>query len=400
MVVEDAHSSPTDPHGVPITISTVSPPFIVPVPMTTADGTGWIQNVHVYPKNETMSITKTADVTDAGTAVKVGDIVNYTITSTIPNEIAGAQEYSITDTLDDALDYQVGSVNVTADGVDLTLDQDYTVSYDDSTRILTVSFTNGNPVVADNGIAKLDGHKEVTITFAAQVNAGILGKADLSVPNEATLSFVNATGDPVITANTNDLGPVIHTAAIKLTKVDEDGTTPLPGAEFQIATSYENATHGIFLKKDPTTQAFVDSSPNATDTSAYDAADDYVLALTDDSATGQFVGLADTIDLATNTSDGTPENAYQKYWIVETQAPATYNLLTDPIEVDMYSLVGTLTTTDPYVYVLGDVVNHSGFTLPFAGGVGTVAFTVVGIVLIGTAIIVVSTKRRRKSTLD
>ena len=38
---------------VPDAVTTPMDPFLLSVPMTTTDGTGWLYDIHVYPKNET-----------------------------------------------------------------------------------------------------------------------------------------------------------------------------------------------------------------------------------------------------------------------------------------------------------------------------------------------------------
>lgn len=50
-VEEDLANSDPEVDGKDVNIATPAKPFIVSVPMTTPDGTGWFKDVHVYPKN-------------------------------------------------------------------------------------------------------------------------------------------------------------------------------------------------------------------------------------------------------------------------------------------------------------------------------------------------------------
>ena len=83
-------------------------------------------------------------------------------------------------------------------------------------------------------------------------------------------------------------------------------------------------------------------------------------------------------------------NSLQSYYIVETKAPAGYNLLSSPVTVTFTgSEVG-------YTYLL-QVMNHQGFVLPVTGGAGTMAFVIIGIILIGAGgLVLVVTRKKRQ----
>jgi len=371
----------------PATITTPCKSFLVAVPMTNPDGDGWMETVHVYPKNESMSVEKSID--DPPTfAVQVGDVLDYIITVTVPADVADGQGFLILDNLDAAFTLNTSSVKVYArpvSGPDEELINNvppaviyYIVTYDTSgtNNQLKVELTTF-------GMADLEGFDKVVVTFSVTVNDKLYDKIDSGddiniIGNEASVDFwVDPTDH--FTPNTNGGGPEVYTAGIRLAKIND--ATPgvaLTGAKFKISDSQDNARDGKFIRKD------ADGVLHAPDTTGWDAltaADDYELAV---NASGivYFMGLLDYTG---------PENAPvpQTYWFVETQAPDGYNLLANPFSVTFSSASDT-THVQRF-----DVVNSTGFTLPSTGGIGTIIFTVAGIVLIGTAVIVALSRKRK-----
>ena len=103
-------------------------------------------------------------------------------------------------------------------------------------------------------------------------------------------------------------------------------------------------------------------------------------------------------DLTSDSSGRIPLGAlaYGKYYLVETAAPAGYNLLSEPIEITVekagvrynqsdsgrsMSNQGVIhqNETDPYTLT---VTNNAGYELPSTGGAGTRLFTILGSILI------------------
>ncbi|MCL2136624.1 MAG: SpaH/EbpB family LPXTG-anchored major pilin [Coriobacteriia bacterium] len=364
-------------------ISSPCAPFLVAVPMTNPDGDGWLTNVHVYPKNTGLTVEKEVTTNDA---VVVGDVVGFSIKVSIPDDIFDSNQFDIYDILDAALDYVPNSVSVrTLIGTNTyaTVSQTYyTVDYDIPTRTLSVEFTpTGRDYLAEN-------FEFVIVSFNTTVNATILDKPGYTVYNQGVVEFRNHNGDYFEGKNPPGVTE-IHTAAIEIEKVDENNT-PLEGSEFMIATSAENARLGRFLKIHPTTKVLYD----------YGHAD-YDLAIlelyvakplspsTGEPAVARFEGL---LEYTKNLTTGV--KTYQTYYIVETQAPDSYNLLDK-------SIVVTFTGNESNHVYLCEVENTKGFTLPSTGGIGTVVFTVVGVTLIGTAVMVgITSKKKTKKSIN
>jgi fimbrial isopeptide formation D2 family protein/LPXTG-motif cell wall-anchored protein len=354
--------------GDSMTVSSPIVSFLVSVPMTdskTGAGTGWITDVHVYPKNNALGITKTTSW-DAGTAIQPGDVIPWNITAIIPGDVAEGKYSLIVDQFDEALTLNRGSIAVTtSDNITLNEGEDahYTITYD-ANNMMTLSFTKA-------GITALKGKDTVTVNFTTTVNSKILDRATTIIENEAEAVFDNNTGEPHI-VKTED--PVeLFTGAIRITKTDSDKKM-LKDAVFQLADSESDALAGKFIRIDPVTGKFL--KPGDT---GYDNGKEY-----------KATSGADGIALFMGLPYVAGSTAYKTYYLVETTAPQGYNLLTAPQSIVFNDQV------IEHTYYLG-VVNTKGFTLPSTGGMGSIIFTVVGIAIIGTAVIV-ALSRKRKNT--
>ena len=362
-------------------------PFVVSVPMTDPSGTGWLTTVHCYPKNEKNIATKTPNET----SVFVGQSVDWTIVSSIPVEIKTTQIFDVFDEMDPALTFVEGSVVVTSlaaedadSGTLIPMSGNYTVSVNAFNQ-MTIRFTAaGRAILASN--------KYVKFVFSTVVNENILERTGNLIVNQAAIEFANDF--------TNEFGEEfseykeidttlakIHTATVAIDKIDATTGKGVAGAKFQIASSEQNAKDGNYLRKlaDGTVVDFGETNYGTatvwTETTVADANPD-------NPATATFKGLKDYVD-------GSPK-VYKSYWLVEVEAPTGYNLLSAPVQVTF----SATNSTEAGGYTLSQTIaNTKGFTLPKTGGMGTIIFTVGGIVLIGAAVIlfIVSGKKKRTS---
>ena len=384
LVIENAVASTkiTDATtGAPLFVSQTVAPFLVAVPMTNPTGDGWLDVVHVYPKNELLSVEK--EVESPG-GVVVGDTVTYTITVSVPGDIAESKVFNIYDKLDGALDLDIESVTVSTvpalAGLNtLVLGTDYAVTWHGGSRIVLVGFT-------DSGRAKLAGLSSVVVEFDTTVNAEILKAKNRIVDNIGQVDFTNADGVDYHSESEGggDGDSQIHTAAIQITKVDQHGL-PLSGARFKIASSQANALAGNFLRLDPYTLEVydIDDSPMSR-WAAHGPQHDW--EITPDHV-GSFGGLRDFVEV-----DGQIE--WQTYWIVETAAPQGYNLLSEPLPVSFEEAAANDAADYQHLFTL-TVHNSQGFVLPETGGLGRLAWTVAGVALMGLAGLLILTRRRR-----
>ncbi len=170
-------------------------PFVLTLPVTNAAGTGYVDPIHIYPKNlveNPPSVDK--DVTAIGTDADTFDIgatQTWLITTDIPEGIATSTEYVVTDNLTKGLTYTGNPTLAYAQGGDfnLTLGTDYTVSVPvDGTAgptSFSVTFTAA-------GRAKLDPAKDLRITFTSVINKdAVMG---VTIPNNVQLNYTNANG--------------------------------------------------------------------------------------------------------------------------------------------------------------------------------------------------------------
>ena len=368
LVVEQADSRVASPAA----------PFVVAVPMTNPTGDGWISSVHVYPKNESMSIEKTVNTS----SVTIGDEVTYSITPSIPSDIGEAIKYDIVDQLDPALTYKIGSVKVKYAGTkaDLAASDNYLT---ESTHY-TVTYASGKLTVSLNAAGRAyletNGFKFLQIDFVTTVNQNILQKPGYTVVNTADLEFTNQFGEDKNVST--DEGATLHVGAITVTKINASTSAVLQDAKFKIATSAVNAKNGVYLRKD--------ASGNILDFGevGYDTATDWLIT-TDASGKDSFAGIKDYTGSAAAP-------VYQKYWLVETQAPLGYNKLDRAVEVTFDA-----TATEGNNYTMDVIVkNNQGFTLPKTGGTGTLLFTVGGIILVGVAVILIVATRKKKQVAE
>jgi len=358
-----------------------SDPFIVALPMTNADGDGYLDPVHVYPKNEKLTVEKSVETS----SVAVGDSVNFTITPAVPSDLASTTGYKVTDTLDSALTFDsVTSVKAATSKAGLAAASELSSSYYDVSetgQTVTVNFTAaGLKYLADNGIRYLQ------IVLKATVNSEITNAThNNEVTNTASIDFTNKYGDE----KTVDSDSVtIHTASIKVVKKDASSGDLLAGAEFKIASSATNAKNNEFLREDPTTGIIYDY--DSTVGSKYvTLGETNDLMVSANTSADTFIGLK---DFTRSGATKTPET----YYLVETKAPASYNILTSPVAVTFGSNADTTPTKANNWTITITVNDNKGFLLPLTGAAGVAVFTIVGVVLVGLAIALTVNMRKKK----
>ena len=391
------------------------------------------------------------EIVDDGSKVKVneasiGDTVEYSITGTMPTNLADYNTYfyKFTDTLTKGLTYNEDSLKVTVDGTDATnyfYKSATTYSETDGTTI-TVSIAD---ILALNNVTKVEGEttkkvfnvtseSTVVVSYTATLNenAVIAGEGN---PNKVKLEYSNNPNNsgtpgttppdtppetpptPVYpTGKTPDSVVTTYTTELTIQKVDENGQK-LTGASFKLSgtgskvivttnTKYVEAADGTFWKLADGT--YTETSPETENIDQTKYANDgkkYKVETT--TSTTQNATSADNTYSVTGTvgSDGkltfTGLGAGE-YTLTETETPAGYNTIA-PISftVGFDSTTAKFSTgaedsvkvgTDNKLYTT--IENQSGTVLPETGGIGTTIFYVVGAVLVAGAAIVLFAKKR------
>lgn len=417
-VEEDLSQSNPTINGTQVDITVPVKPFIVSVPMTNVKGDGWIEDVHVYPKNQGTTPTKTVGETgevnivegSTGNSVNVGDSFPFTIRTNIPADIndnlasdPDTKKYSkfeLWDAFDSALTYNndvgIYVYKKVADGKwsrqKITPDDSslYVINY--TAPKLTVSFTEAGRTKLAELMNSADKWTHVGLTFTATVNENIHAKVNNTVENKATVTFENEGGTG--TDKNKETPPTkTNTGDIDIKKTNRDGTIEnLKGAEFQIASSAANAEAGNYLKVLVDGGKITKILPH--DTTDTNAKNWVIRPHETDSGKLGVIGNGNTF-YATRfeglqTEGGNPVTK-NKYYIFETKAPEGYNLLDKVVEIDF-------TNEDTNTHVVEKTIENSkGFTLPNTGGIGTMLLVVVGIVLIGLAVILTMNKNKKNA---
>ncbi|MBK0420127.1 SpaH/EbpB family LPXTG-anchored major pilin [Leucobacter sp. CSA1] len=377
---------------------TPSAPFLVTVPLTNPETrTDWMQDVHVYPKNSTSTATKTVD--DAA-AVKVGDDIAWTIRGDIPKTAdpaydsaapigAGNQPflapsgYRVSDTLDQRLAYVSAEVTLTEGGGAL-VPADYTVVVPSAENGNTFSVTFTAAGLAKLGAAAGVAGSQVQVVLTTTVTSlgdgtvgdGVITNRAVVFPNRPSIE-----GDP---GNPPTETPEVESrwGDILIHKVDaRNRTVALPGAEFQVFASKEDADR----LANPI-------SVNGTTTFT-----------TGDDGTVRISGLrySDFVDGAQLADDQDPKWRY--YWVVETRAPEVdgqrYELLAEPVRVTVDAaqqvISGDVENPAAGETVIENVPHNAGFELPLTGAAGTWMFTIGGLLVLGGGLALAL--RRRKT---
>lgn len=331
-------------------------------------------------KTEAPSITKKAEQD----TVSIGQVVKYTVTGSVPDTTGYDQYvYTIRDELSKGLDF-VNDVNGTAlETGDTTVNvtvafKDTSVNAGTAPTTAALDTTNKRKISLDLSewvrANQANKGKEFTVTYYAKVNKD----AVVTEKNKATLEYGNKPGETTTTTPSEAKTP---TYPFNINKI-KAGTTDdrLAGAKFSLYNSESDATSDTNAIKvtgsngnyvvDPTSENTVFESVKSIDGQNYNL---------------RVNGLA----------AGT-------YYLVEIEAPAGYNKLTDPIKVEIKKSTNedvnawTLFNNDENVDdKIIDVENSTGSILPSTGGMGTIAFTVVAALLVlGVAVSFIRDRKR------
>lgn len=330
-------------------------------------------------KGDLPTVDKKVQVNGTGqnaTDAKIGDTLTFTLTSTIPDMSAySTYTFNFKDTLSKGLTFeQVKSVKV--EDKTLSVNTDYTVTTPTApNNTLTVAMKDFKTKQQANA------GKKITVTYTATLNkdavvggAGNVNSAKIQYSNNPS---TNGTGD----SEPSKVRVFTYGFTVDKYTGDQytDAATRLAGAKFTLAPK----------NGDP--MSFVQVSAGSATANAV-----YRVAKAGETGT---------------TTITTPENGkvdFQglkngEYTLTETKAPAGYNKLASAIGVKVNGQNNGTDTTNATVTITYNndngndynqtasngvipVQNKSGVTLPGTGGMGTIAFTVIGVLVIALGV--------------
>ena len=400
--------------------------------LTTTDPTAEVTVKADVPSID-KKIVEDNDEVKANTA-SIGDKVEYKIDTAVPN-MKGYEKYYfvIDDTMSKGLTYN-GGLTVKLGDSTLTVD-DYTVTSNvnnDGTTSLKVVFKNFIQYKAQTGTA-------ITVTYSATINQDANLSAAEGNTNDVTLTYSNnpnssGTGDSdtpgegEATGKTPTSETKTYVTGIQISKVDgQDTTKLLAGAKFQITGTSQKivltnkemykaiegepaeGTKVYYMLKDGTytdVAAVTDKSSDNYNADKYDSTTkmyEKVSVVTKDTVATKINTVGYTNAQGVLTFEGLSTGTYT---ITELVAPNGYNLLKDPVTIEITDNA-TLTNANWTVksgdtalvanddnHFVVQVKNNKGTELPSTGGIGTTLFYVIGGLLVVAAGIILVTKKR------
>ena len=409
---------------VPENVTSTCNPFFVSLPMTIIDGSEWLYDLTVYPKNQTGNPTleKTVresknstgkhngsltDITDgyAHTATaSVGDIVDYQIISTLPtitSKASGLSEYTYVDTMSKGIKYNKNDVVIEffkdagcTDKITTWAEDSgkFTATYDDTANTMTIRMTEtGLAEINESESVYVDsvkrGYSDCTmrITYAATLTADAK-MGDTDNPNEVELTWKRTNTTYYDTLN--DCCHV-YTYGVDILKQFSDGKGDAQNVKFLLHNDTDDCyiiadlkdgvyyAKGIATKKaDATT--FV---PNSSGHIIVKGLEDDSYSLTETATDKGYLLLTEAVKIVITTKEnGTCEQCGAKLLT----ASATVN------DKDV-------TMTEGNAIVPLTITNNPGFNLPKTGGRGVWMYTVGGVLLLSAAAFIVIRSRKHKS---
>lgn len=316
---------------------------------------------------------------ESATSAKIGDTLTFTLTSTIPDMSAyDTYTFNFKDTLSKGLTFgQVTSVTVEGVTDPLTVNTDYTVTTPTvSDNTLTVAMKDFKAKQQTNV------GKTITVTYTATLNKDAVVGGHGNV-NSATIQYSNKPG----IEGTGESEPSkvrVFTYGFTVDKYTgdkyDDTATRLAGAEFTLAPKGDAAISFVQV-----------TAGSATENAVYRVAKD------------DETGTTTTITTPANGKVVFQGLKNGEYTLTETKAPAGYNKLASALGVKVEGQNDGTDTTNATVTITYNndngsdynqtasngvipVQNKSGAILPSTGGMGTIAFTVIGVLVIALGV--------------
>ena len=409
---------------VPENVTSTCNPFLISLPMTTVDGSEWLYDLTVYPKNQTGnpdlektvredknstgkntgSLTDIKDGYAHTTTASVGDVVDYQIISTLPtitSKASSLSEYTYVDTLSKGIRYNKNDVVIEffkdagcTDKITTWNENSvkFTVTYDETQNAMAIKMTeaglseiNESESVYTDSVKRGYSDCAMRITYAATLTADAQ-MGDKDNPNTVTLTWKHTN-----TTYFDTLEDCCHvyTYGVDILKQFSDGKGNIQNVKFNLHNDTDNCyiiadlkdgtyyAKGFTSKKSDAT-TFV---PNSSGHIVVKGLEDDSYSLTETATDKGYVLLKEAVKIIIKTAES---GQCEKCGAKLLTASATVN----GKDVSM---------TDGNAIVPLTVINNPGFDLPKTGGYGTWMFTIGGVALLGAAAFIVIRSRKHKS---
>ena len=395
-------------------VSTVNP-FFVSLPMTSLDGTQWIYDVTIYPKNETGNpdlVKEVAEITSAQTVVygdtataSAGDIVAYRITSTLPHITSKATRltcYRFDDTLSGGIKYVKNDVTMRWTDTGGLAIAEWTQAQ--RPELFRVTYEEGNGCemmhieMTAEGLKKINesfSDHTVTIDYRCRVEANdFLEYGENGNPNEVTLTW-KRTNTAFYDTLTDDC--LVYVYGLRINKRFSDQA----GDPKAVSIMLRNETDGYYLTAEASAPGryhvtgLAGDETGATAFSPDALGELYVWGIEDDTyiltelqTDEGYILLAEPVEIVITTAleEGRSLPAASVHEVHHNvKASATVNALTARME----NVGGS-----PQALVRLYIINERGFDLPKTGDSGSFLLPILGLAIAsGLSLCLLSKKR-------
>lgn len=334
------------------------------------------------------------------TDYKAGATIPYKVTVTVPANITKLGTFKVTDTPMHQTD------NIDADKIHVyhyngtEIDNSkYAVVRDNTQKGFVLTFNNPREDLAG------DAGKTITIRYKATLDKDAVTTIDGN-PNTVELEYTNkidSDGQPAgdSTDKIHD-DAIVYTFAVNIVKTAADKNTPLSGVEFDLYEEVAEKTEGTVLGS--------------------------TIGMTGENAEKYYKLVK---HLTTDGYGKVSASGLEKgtYYLVETKTAEGYNLLKEPVKVDL-NFVYSETWDERKEYVEGalvkhdvdynrqdafekgttnateltsgsitaNIINRKGFDLPTTGGFGTLLFSGIGVLLVVAGVgVLLSLKKKNRA---
>ena len=334
------------------------------------------------------------------TDYKAGATIPYKVTVTVPANITKLGTFKVTDTPMHQTD------NIDADKIHVyhyngtEIDNSkYAVVRDNTQKGFVLTFNNPREDLAG------DAGKTITIRYKATLDKDAVTTIDGN-PNTVELEYTNkidSDGQPAgdSTDKIHD-DAIVYTFAVNIVKTAADKNTPLSGVEFDLYEEVAEKTEGTVLGS--------------------------TIGMTGENAEKYYKLVK---HLTTDGYGKVSASGLEKgtYYLVETKTAEGYNLLKEPVKVDL-NFVYSETWDERKEYVEGalvkhdvdynrqdafekgttnateltsgsitaNIINRKGFDLPTTGGFGTLLFSGIGVLLVVAGVGVLLSLKKKNRT--